>query len=82
MEEEIFFRSWWKRSFVNSPFIAFVLNEELSVVEQNVAAKNLILETHLSPMSYSNMCELIAVGITDQASVQASAQALTERLAY
>jgi CheY-like chemotaxis protein len=65
-----YIRSWWDFSFTNSPFAAFVLHSNLTVIDQNEASEGQNLESLLTPASFRDMIQLITVGINVQASVQ------------
>ena len=69
-----FIEQWWIYSFENSPYMSFVIDRHINIIEQNNLSEGKTLQSLLTPSSFQSMIHLVEVGIKDVANVRVELQ--------
>ena len=69
-----FIEQWWVHSFVDSPYMSFVIDQDINIIEQNILSEGKTLQSILTPSSFQSMIHLVEVGIKDVANVRVELQ--------
>ena len=65
-----FIDQWWIYSFVNSPYMCFVIDQQINIIDKNTVSQEKTLQSLLTPNSFQSMKYLIEMGIKEEASVR------------